>query len=41
MVSLTGVGAHAVWPTLEGRSAADVVAFHAAHSAARIEEVAR
>lgn len=31
MVSLTGVGAHAVWPTLEGRTAQDVVAFHRAH----------
>jgi HAD superfamily hydrolase (TIGR01509 family) len=31
MVSLTGVGAHAVWETLEGRTAADVSAFHAAH----------
>jgi HAD superfamily hydrolase (TIGR01509 family) len=24
MVSLTGVGAHAIWPTLEGRSAEDI-----------------
>ncbi|WP_203579360.1 HAD family hydrolase [Microbacterium hibisci] len=31
MVSLTGVGAHALWETLDGRSADDVVAFHAAH----------
>ncbi|MDL5486411.1 HAD family hydrolase [Microbacterium wangruii] len=33
MVSLTGVGAHALWPSLEGRGAADVVAFHADHRA--------
>ncbi|GAA3624421.1 HAD family phosphatase [Microbacterium awajiense] len=31
MVSLTGVGAHALWPTLEDRTAADVVSFHRAH----------
>jgi HAD superfamily hydrolase (TIGR01509 family) len=33
MVSIAGAGAHAVWPTLEGRTAADVAAFHAAHTA--------
>lgn len=33
MVSLTGVGAHALWPSLEGRGAADVVALHADHRA--------
>ncbi|MCR2814725.1 HAD family hydrolase [Microbacterium jiangjiandongii] len=33
MVSLTGVGAHALWPTLEGRTAADVAEFHAHHRA--------
>lgn len=38
MVSLTGAGAHVLWPTLEGRTAADVASFHAAH---RAEEVAR
>lgn len=38
MVSLTGAGAHALWPTLEGRTAADVASFHAAH---RAKEVAR
>lgn len=38
MVSLTGAGAHALWPTLEGRTAADVASFHAAH---RAQEVAR
>jgi HAD superfamily hydrolase (TIGR01509 family) len=35
IVPLTGVGAHAIWPSLEGRSAADVSAFHAAHAASR------
>ncbi|MFT4213825.1 MAG: HAD family hydrolase [Microbacterium sp.] len=29
VVSLVGVGAHALWPTLEGRTVADVAAFHA------------
>jgi HAD superfamily hydrolase (TIGR01509 family) len=46
MVSLTGVGAHALWETLDGRSFDDVAAFHSAHHA-RVrtpdpaEEVAR
>ena len=31
VVSLVGVGAHALWPTLDGRTAADLAAFHAAH----------
>jgi len=31
LVSLEGVGAHALWPTLEGRTAEDVARFHAAH----------
>ncbi len=35
MVSVAGAGAHAVWPTLEGRSAADLAQFHAAHAARR------
>lgn len=35
VVPLTGVGAHAIWPTLEGRTAADISAFHAAHAASR------
>ena len=35
MVSIAGAGAHAVWPTLEGRTAADVARFHAAHLTAR------
>lgn len=41
MVSLAGVGAHALWPTLEGRTVADVAQFHstrtreAAHRGAR------
>ncbi|WP_229383965.1 HAD family hydrolase [Microbacterium allomyrinae] len=35
MVSVAGAGAHAVWPTLEGRSAQDVASFHSAHRAAQ------
>lgn len=35
IVSLTGVGAHALWPTLQGRTTADIAAFHAAHSPRR------
>ena len=31
MVSLDGVGAHAIWPTLEGRTAAHIAEFHALH----------
>jgi HAD superfamily hydrolase (TIGR01509 family) len=31
MLSLTGIGAHAVWPTLEGRTTDDLRALHAAH----------
>ncbi|WP_308193808.1 HAD family phosphatase [Microbacterium sp. SS28] len=31
MVSIDGAGAHAVWPTLEGRSAADVAEVHRTH----------
>lgn len=46
MVSLTGVGAHVLWDSLAGRTAADVAAFHADHRAAVAagsarEEVAR
>lgn len=33
MVSLAGAGAHTIWPTLDGRTAEDVAAFHAAHHA--------
>ncbi len=33
IVSLTGVGAHALWPTLAGRTVADVADFHAGHRA--------
>ena len=33
MVSIAGAGAHAVWPTLEGRTAQDVASFHAEHRA--------
>lgn len=29
MVSLTGVGAHAIWPSLEGRGLADIIDVHA------------
>jgi HAD superfamily hydrolase (TIGR01509 family) len=29
MISLEGVGAHAIWPTLEGKTAADLASFHA------------
>lgn len=32
MVSLTGAGAHELWPTLEGRDAADIARLHAAHT---------
>ncbi len=31
MVSLTGAGAHEIWPTLEGRTVDDLARFHAAH----------
>jgi HAD superfamily hydrolase (TIGR01509 family) len=31
MVSLQGAGAHVLWPTLDGRTATDVAAFHADH----------
>jgi HAD superfamily hydrolase (TIGR01509 family) len=41
MVSIAGAGAHAVWPTLEGRTADDLVAFHAAHRAGTIAEAIR
>ena len=33
MVSLTGAGAHTLWESLEGRTAAHVAEFHAAHRA--------
>lgn len=35
MVSLTGIGAHVLWDTLEGRTVEDVTNFHAARAAAR------
>jgi HAD superfamily hydrolase (TIGR01509 family) len=35
MVSIAGAGAHTVWATLEGRTAADVAQFHSGHLAAR------
>lgn len=34
MVSLEGVGAHDLWPTLEGRGAADLATLHSTHAAA-------
>lgn len=37
MVSLEGIGAHALWDSLDGRTAADVAALHAAH---RVEATA-
>ncbi|WP_442577338.1 HAD family hydrolase [Microbacterium sp. F51-2R] len=33
MVSVAGAGAHAVWPTLEGRTAHDIADFHRDHTA--------
>lgn len=33
MVSLEGVGAHVVWPTLDGKTADDIAAFHTDHAA--------
>lgn len=33
MVSLVGTGAHALWPTLAGRTPFDLAAVHAAHAA--------
>ena len=35
MVSVAGAGAHAVWPTLEGRTAQDLASFHAEHFTAK------
>ncbi|MDT0157129.1 HAD family phosphatase [Microbacterium sp. ARD32] len=37
LIALDGLGAHELWPTLSGRTAADVVALHARHA----EESAR
>ncbi|CAH0246489.1 hypothetical protein SRABI128_02805 [Microbacterium sp. Bi128] len=31
---LDGLGAHALWPTLDGRTAADLAALHTAHAPA-------
>jgi len=31
MIGLEGTGAHALWPTLEGRTADDIAALHGAH----------
>lgn len=41
MIPLDGFGAHALWPTLEGRSAADIVELYAAAKAAQADEVRR
>lgn len=35
MVSLVGAGAHGLWQSLEGRSAADIADFHASHNRAQ------
>ncbi|MCX6502377.1 MAG: HAD family phosphatase [Microbacterium sp.] len=32
MVSLTGTGAHTLWPSLEGRTAQDIAQLHASHA---------
>jgi len=37
MVPLDGLGADALWPTLDGRTAADLQALHAAHAPTRLE----
>ena len=41
MLSLEGAGAHTVWPTLDGRTADDLVAFHTAHHAGLAAEAAQ
>lgn len=41
MVSLTGVGAAALWPTLEGRVAADIAELHAGHARKIREDAAQ
>lgn len=41
MVSLDDVGAHALWPTLEGRSAADLTALHSTHAPATTPQETR
>lgn len=41
MIPLDGFGAHALWPTLEGRSAADIIELYAAAKAAQADEVRR
>ncbi|MBA8816194.1 HAD superfamily hydrolase (TIGR01509 family) [Microbacterium halimionae] len=35
MVSLTGVGAHALWPSLDGRTVADITDLHTAHASSK------
>jgi HAD superfamily hydrolase (TIGR01509 family) len=41
MVPLDGIGAHDLWPTLQDRTAADVIELFAAHRGAAAEVVAR
>lgn len=41
MIPLDGFGAHALWPTLEGRTAADIIELYATTRAARADEVRR
>jgi beta-phosphoglucomutase-like phosphatase (HAD superfamily) len=36
MVSLAGVGAHVLWPSLEGRGLADLAEVHAARRAREV-----
>jgi len=38
MVPLEGLGAHALWPSLEGRTTSDLRALHAAHTPIHPEE---
>ncbi|MCC4907433.1 HAD family phosphatase [Microbacterium sp. cx-59] len=40
MVSLEGIGASALWPSLDGRLARDIAELHTAHSARRREDAA-
>jgi HAD superfamily hydrolase (TIGR01509 family) len=39
MVSLAGSGAHALWPSLEGRTALDIAELHASHAPRAREDV--
>ena len=40
MVSLAGAGAHAIWPTLEGRTVGHVAEFHASHRSGAVPAAA-